>query len=332
MEIEPTKSDVRPRRVILSMLVSLVVAVALFPELFTLAGVTPFTQLSAFRPQGSALLLILGLLMAIRPAWRIAGALIIALALVGVGLTVPRVVSSAEAVPSGTTELTVMAANVLGGGADATAVAELIRQRRPALVSLPEAQADVRQRIESHLQDLGYRGFTLQANAAVESATSVLVSAQLDDVRFDAEKVGAGDQTTTRFGHVIVTGGTLGKLRLIAYHGFPPLPSEVGSWRHDLQVLKGWCSTQGPTIVAGDFNATTDHAGFREALGSSCRSVAPSVGEGLQGTWPSGRPAVLRAQIDHVVVSDGVTPVSFTSYAIAGSDHRAAIAVVAVST
>lgn len=319
------------------MVVVLLVAVPLYPELFGLEAVTPFTQLAAFRPQGLALVLLLGVLIAVRRSWRTAGVSVALLAVVGGGWTAPRVLTSAGPAEPGTTELTIIAANVLGGGAKPAEVAELIRAQRPALVSLPEAQVDVRQDIERRLQGLGYRGYTHQANSAVESATSVLVSAELGDVRFDTDVLpgstgvaGVGPQTTTEFGHVFVSGGRLGNLRLIAYHGFPPLPGTVDTWQQDLQVLQRWCADPAPSIIAGDFNATTDHADFRAALGSACRSVAPSVGKGLQGTWPADRPALLRTQIDHVVVSGGAEPVRFDSYRIVGSDHRAAVAVVAV--
>ncbi len=82
--------------------------------------------------------------------------------------------------------------------------------------------------------------------------------------------------------------------------------------------------------MAGDFNATTDHADFRHALGSNCRSVASLTGSGLVGTWPSDRPAVTRTQIDHVLITWQLEPDRFTTYAIEGSDHRAVVATVAV--
>ena len=42
------------------------------------------------------------------------------------------------------------------------------------------------------------------------------------------------------------------------------------------------------------------------------------------------RPAALRTQIDHVVVTNGLAPIDFTSYDILGSDHRAVVAKLAV--
>jgi endonuclease/exonuclease/phosphatase (EEP) superfamily protein YafD len=217
-----------------------------------------------------------------------------------------------------------MVANVLGGGADPAAVAKVIQQRKPDLVSLPEAQVGIREEIQAHLKGLVYNGYTQQSDESAVSATSVLVSSSLGAVRFST------DDTATNFGHIVITGGRLGDLRLIAYHGYPPLPDEVTRWKQDLDVLKGWCAHDPPTIVAGDFNATTDHADFRRALGPNCRSVAPSVGAGLQGTWPSDRPALARTQIDHVVVTRGLQPGRFTTYKIVGSDHRAVVATVAV--
>jgi endonuclease/exonuclease/phosphatase (EEP) superfamily protein YafD len=340
------------RRVVLSVLFVLIVALPLYPELYGLDELTPFTQLVAFRPQLLVLTALLGVAMLFRWNWRIAAGLVILLAVTGAALTVPRDLSDPQPPPAGSRAMTIMVANVLGGGADPRQVAQLIREYRPDLVSLPEAQVDVRREIEAQLQGLEYRGYTQQANSAVESATSVLVSSSLGDVTFTAETRDTGkvsseqpgttklppppdprtsgqlQQTSTEFGHVIVTGGNLGKLRLIAYHGYPPLP--VASWKQDLEVVKGWCEEDRPTIVAGDFNATTDHADFRSALGSHCKSVAPSVGAGLEGTWPSDRPGLFRTQIDHVVVSDGIKTSKFRTYDLPGSDHRAVVTSVAV--
>jgi endonuclease/exonuclease/phosphatase (EEP) superfamily protein YafD len=312
------------RRVVLSVLFLLIVAVPLYPELYGLDEVTPFAQLVAFRPQGLVVVLVLGLLMLVRRGWRIAAVLVLALAVTGAALTAPRQFSDPGPPPAGSRVLTIMVANVLGGGADAGAVAEVIQERKPDLVSLPEAQADVREEIRAHLQGLAYNGYTLQPSAAVESATSVLVSSSLGAVRFGK------DQAATNFGHIVVTGGNLGEVRIIAYHGFPPLPEKMTTWKQDLGVLRRWCAQNPPTIVAGDFNATTDHADFRHALGSNCRSVASLTGSGLVGTWPSDRPAVTRTQIDHVLITRQLEPGRFTTYAIEGSDHRAVVATVAV--
>ncbi|MFI5696972.1 endonuclease/exonuclease/phosphatase family protein [Kribbella sp. NPDC051586] len=313
------------RRVVLSVLFVLIVAVPLYPELFGLDEVTPFAQLAAFRPQGLVVAFVLALLMLVRRGWRIAAVLVASLALVGGALVAPRQFSGARPAPPGARVLTIMVANVLGGGARAADVAQLIRDRKPDLVSLPEAQVDVREEIRAQLQDQQYKGYTTQPSTAVESATSVLVASSLGNVSFASEP-------GTTFGNIIVTGGNLGPVRLIAYHGFPPLTDSVTTWKNDLQHVRHWCTENAPTIVAGDFNATVDHADFRNALGGYCRSVGPTVGRGLQGTWPADQPALLRTQIDHVVVTRQFEPGRFTTYPIEGTDHRAVVATAALKT
>jgi endonuclease/exonuclease/phosphatase (EEP) superfamily protein YafD len=313
------------RRVVLSVLFLVIVAVPLYPELFGLDEVTPFTQLAAFRPQGLVVVLVLALLMLVRRGWRIAAVLVASLALIGGALIAPRQFSDARPAPAGGRVLTIMVANVLGGGARAADVAQLIRDRKPDLVSLPEAQVDVREEIRAQLQDQQYKGFTAQPSKAVESATSVLVSSSLGNVSFASEP-------GTTFGNIVVTGGNLGAVRLIAYHGFPPLTDSVTTWKTDLLHVRRWCAEDAPTIVAGDFNATLDHADFRHALGGYCRSVAPTVGAGLQGTWPADQPVVLRTQIDHVVLTRQFEPGRFTTYPIEGTDHRAVVATASIPT
>ncbi len=315
------------RRAILQAVVVLLIVVPVFPELFGLSGITPFAQLVAFRPQGLVLVLVAGLLVGLRRSWRLLGVLVVAVAVVGALLTAPRVLSDPAKVPGGSTELTVMAANVLGGGADPDRVAALIREHRPSFVSLPEATVETRQQIENRITDLGYRGFTDQTTDSAVSATSALVAPELGAVRLS--RAAELPELVTRFGGVVVTGGRLGELKIVAFHSYPPVPAAVGTWHADLDVLGRRCADGEPMVVAGDFNATLDHAAFREALGE-CRSVAAKVGKGLDGTWPAHRPAVLRTQIDHVVVTPGITPRGFATYDLDGSDHRAVVATIAV--
>lgn len=294
----------------------LLVGIPLFPGV--LGAYTPFAQLSAFRPQGILLVAAVSVLAFNRKSLRLYAVLGLALATIAALNTAPRLLTNADPAPPGRTTVTVMGANVLGGGASPDTIATLIRAQRPAFVSLPEAKEDLRKAIEAKVP--GYRGHTIQTSDSPVSATSVLVSEeQLGDVRFDP----AGDPTN--FGHVAVTGGALGDLRLIAYHSFPPMPAASGRWRDDLKAIGPWCA-EGKAVIVGDFNASIDHRPFREALGDRCRSVAPSVGKGLVGTWPANRPAFVRTQIDHVVFTDGLTPLDFTAYDLEGSDHRAVIA------
>ena len=57
-----------------------------------------------------------------------------------------------------------------------------------------------------------------------------------------------------------------------------------------------------PRVLAGDFNATLDHAVFRDVLRLGYADAALQVGQALTPTWgPPGRRAVLT--LDHVLVT-----------------------------
>jgi endonuclease/exonuclease/phosphatase family metal-dependent hydrolase len=83
----------------------------------------------------------------------------------------------------------------------------------------------------------------------------------------------------------------------------------------------------GPTLLAGDFNATGDHAPFRRLLRGGLRDAFDAVGRGSGATWPSGHrflPALLR--LDHVVTGDGIGVGSLRAVPSVGSDHARLVA------
>ena len=131
---------------------------------------------------------------------------------------------------------------------------------------------------------------------------------------------------STNFPSVELTGGELGALRFVAFHSVAPTPGETADWGRDLATLDRWCANRqiGPAIVAGDFNATLDHSVFRDAI-TGCADAAERTGEGLVGTWPSRFPRFVGPQIDHVLVTRGITPETLSVVDLPGSDHRAVV-------
>jgi endonuclease/exonuclease/phosphatase (EEP) superfamily protein YafD len=73
-----------------------------------------------------------------------------------------------------------------------------------------------------------------------------------------------------------------------------------------------------PTIVMGDFNTPIDSLWF-ERIRKRYRHVFEEAGSGMLVTWPAPLPLVA---IDHVWVSDGITPTCATLESHAMSDHR----------
>jgi len=116
-------------------------------------------------------------------------------------------------------------------------------------------------------------------------------------------------------------------VELLAVHMPAPVRDlRVSQWRTDLRALPA-ASPRGPVrILAGDFNATLDHAELRSVLDRGYEDAATTVGDGLRATWPSGGRRALPVAIDHVLADRrcGVRAVGI--HTIPGSDHRAVVA------
>jgi endonuclease/exonuclease/phosphatase (EEP) superfamily protein YafD len=114
---------------------------------------------------------------------------------------------------------------------------------------------------------------------------------------------------------------------LVCVHPHPPNGRpwrlRVTRWREELAVLPP--PGDPPRVVAGDFNATADHAQFRRLLRMGHVDAAAQLGGGLIPTWgPGGRPALLT--LDHVLVDPRCAVLAASVHRLPGSDHRAVYA------
>ncbi|MEV5606883.1 endonuclease/exonuclease/phosphatase family protein [Streptomyces sp. NPDC052225] len=116
-------------------------------------------------------------------------------------------------------------------------------------------------------------------------------------------------------------------VRLQLAHPMPPLPQQLGVWRRELGRLADFAGAgDGPTIVAGDFNATQDHAAFRRILDAgSLRDASRLTGDSRRASWPSTAPRQLGTQIDHVLVSEAFSAQDVRFLTLADTDHRAVL-------
>jgi hypothetical protein len=93
-------------------------------------------------------------------------------------------------------------------------------------------------------------------------------------------------------------------VQLVCVHARPPKPwpgDAVARWRGELSILPPPGDT--PVILAGDFNATLDHAQLRRLLRLGHHDAALQAGNALVSTWrpePAGCPALLA--IDHILI------------------------------
>jgi endonuclease/exonuclease/phosphatase (EEP) superfamily protein YafD len=95
-------------------------------------------------------------------------------------------------------------------------------------------------------------------------------------------------------------------------------------WREELGLLPAPGGL--PRVMAGDFNATLDHAAFRAVLALGYADAAQQTGKGLTPTWgiPGRERAVLT--LDHVLVDAGCAVRDYSVHMVPGSDHRAVYA------
>ncbi|MEU3017388.1 endonuclease/exonuclease/phosphatase family protein [Nocardiopsis sp. NPDC007018] len=101
----------------------------------------------------------------------------------------------------------------------------------------------------------------------------------------------------------------------------PRRPSSMSSWRDGLRALPS-ASDDTVRVLAGDVNATLDHAETRRVLDRGYTDAAARLGRGLTGTWPVGGPLPMAA-IDHVLVDERVSVDGLEVLDVPGTTHRA---------
>ncbi|MCT2594134.1 endonuclease/exonuclease/phosphatase family protein [Streptomyces sp. N2-109] len=113
------------------------------------------------------------------------------------------------------------------------------------------------------------------------------------------------------------------EVRIQVAHPMPPEPSSMGAWKRELGNLRDWAARgDQPRVIAGDFNATQDHAAFRDILETGLRDAARLQGQSRTPTWPTATSPPLGAQIDHVLLSRHFEAADAQFLDLPGSDHR----------
>ncbi|WP_405673807.1 endonuclease/exonuclease/phosphatase family protein [Streptomyces sp. NBC_01530] len=273
-------------------------------------GITPVPQVLAFlpwllAPAGCALLL------ALLARWRLG----MVWSLVVLGLLAWFIEPYGKTDDPGGTplaEMKVLTSNVEFGRGTASLV-PVIRAHRPDIVFVEECEYTCQARLKQEFgADYPYR----QAVAAGGSEGSVILS------RFPLRGTADVPGTMGMPGAVADVRGHAVRLQLA--HPMPPLPGQVGLWRRELGRLRDTAAaTRTPMVLAGDFNASQDHAAFRRILDTGMRDAARLAGHDRTPSWPARTAPTFGAQIDHVLVSRDFSASSARFVGVAESDHRA---------
>ena len=221
-------------------------------------------------------------------------------------------------------EITLYTANVLFFEGRPDDIAASIAIADPDIVVLQEMRGQFASELAADPRMAGYVHRSTDTSGAPESTA---VWSRWPIARTEIERLGsvpvAHNLIESPHGSFEVTG-----IHLTA----PAVPANVGPWLDELSAMATY-ETASPRILAGDFNATTDHRPFREVLDRGWTDVHEIKGCGFDATWPVGRGLpfpVLR--LDHVLVTGHFDVLSVDFGDPGGSDHRPVITTVRLIT
>lgn len=239
------------------------------------------------------------------------------LAVVLVGVVAPRALGGpSEPAGAAGPELRVLSANMHYGSGSAEQLVALARRTRADVLSVQELTprlardleaAGIGELLPEQILQPGGRGAGIGLYSRVPLALADAGGARRNLLVLAAAQVEGAPA-----------------VEVAAVHPPPPLPGSA--WRDDLRALPT-ATPDGPLrILAGDFNATLDHAELRRLLDTGYTDAAAQIGAGLEGTWPHGRRFPPPVAIDHVLVDARAGVKAFSVHAITGTDHRAVLA------
>ncbi|MER5998833.1 endonuclease/exonuclease/phosphatase family protein [Nonomuraea angiospora] len=239
------------------------------------------------------------------------------LATTALGFSVlPRALGRAEATTG--RPLKVMTINMLFGRADTATIMKLVHEFQPDVLSTQElTPGAVTDLDEAGLKELmPYRvlqdewsagGSGLYSRHPVEPLWNLMPP--------------VGHQMPAAL--ISLPGGK--PIEFIDAHPFPPLGPQVIEWNEAMAAFPS-TSPDRIRIIAGDFNASLDHAALRGLLARGYKDAADTVGAGLIPTWPANKRVPPIITIDHVLVDERVGVKEVSVRDVPKTDHRAVLA------
>ncbi|WP_154792190.1 endonuclease/exonuclease/phosphatase family protein [Occultella kanbiaonis] len=302
-------------------------------NLSTVNGATQFIALRPWLVLGFAVAAVpTGLLAAGVHRWRggaprlISVVVVFALAAAGHGAVLASRGLSAGDVPASATEaadeITILNLNVRGGAANTTDLVALVRAAAVDVLVLPESGADVLEEIAAALAAEGdrFEVFAGTRELSQPDGTGILVSERLGEYA----EVASTERSVVRIVPVNGDGPAITAVHPRSPPGIRSAfarPQSLQTWRDEVADVAPLCAQTPGGIVAGDFNATLDHASMRAI--APCVDASVLAGIGGVSTYPVRMPALLGTTIDHVLIDPADFEVTAGAVVeVPGTDHR----------
>lgn len=228
----------------------------------------------------------------------------------------------------GSVELRTMSLNAKLGKADAAEIVRLVRENGITLLTIQEYTKALEDRLAAAgLASLLPNRISAPAGGAagnaVYSVHELAATGKVPGSHFPMPMI-----RVTAESH-----GQRAVLELTNVHTRAPVGVGLPKWRSDLTALGQLVSRPGNLLLAGDFNASYDHAEFRRLLQGGGRpmvDVGMLQGSRLVPTWPMEDYALPGIAIDHLVTSPSVLSADYAVHRVPGTDHAAILAVLTV--
>ena len=254
------------------------------------------------------------LLALVSRTWLVAAASLL-IAIVAAWWMVPLYIGAS---PGGETVLTVATVNLAEGEGDARAVVALVREQAVDVLAVQELTPEAERALAA--AGLGEElPFAATEPESPWAGTGLWSRLPLSDAQtlegFTFHQVRATVELDS------------GPVTVLAAHPAAP-PFDGGEvWGEEQRALVDLAtSIDGPLILAGDLNATRDHAAFRELEAAGFADAPDAAGAGFAPTFPEGRGVPPLVAIDHVLTRDvDLRATGVAAHSVPGSDHRALV-------
>ncbi|MFI5833095.1 endonuclease/exonuclease/phosphatase family protein [Micromonospora sp. NPDC051300] len=290
--------------------------------LLRLAGLErgPLVLTAAFTPYVAAVApAVAALALALR---RRAPAVVAALAALALlGAVAPRAVADDRPAADGPV-LRLLTANLRLGSADAAALVALVRTQRVDVLTVQELTPQ----LAADLDRFGLATLLPHRSLSPEPGATGSGLYARHPLRDPGHRRHRRYFLTQAYGTVLVPGAP--PLRVESAHpGAPYTIDAVPQWWTDQRAQPPATPAGGLSVLAGDFNATLDHATMRRLIATGYTDAADAVGAGLAGTWgPYDGDPIPPVTIDHVLVDRRIAVRDVDVRSVPRSDHRALLA------